>query len=194
MTIAKGLEGIEVDETAISLVEGTLGRLSYRGIPLDTLVTWPFSRVVWLVVNGDEPDDVALRAFEEELAAAAPLSVRDRELLDLLATRPMHPMQVMVAMTTAFEHVPGSFERYGEAAKGFTIAARLTSTIGYLLAKCTGKALPHACTTLNPVERLLHGIGVAKNTELAHAMEVTQILQIEHSFNAGTFAARARAR
>jgi len=36
--ISKGLEGIEVDETAISLVDGERGVLSYRGISIDALV------------------------------------------------------------------------------------------------------------------------------------------------------------
>jgi len=42
----------------------------------------------------------------------------------------------------------------------------------------------------NPVTRYLNAIGAAANPALARAMEVTQILQIEHGFNAGTFAAR----
>lgn len=188
--IARGLEGVEVDETAISLVEGRIGRLSYRGIPLETLVTWPFTRVAWLVLHGDEPAEATLREFEDRLAAAAHLTAADRELLDLLATRPMHPMQVMVAMAPAFEHDTATFADYGEAARGLTIAARLPEATAYLLARRTGRPLPPPAASRNPVRRFLEATGASADPRLAHAMEVTQILQIEHAFNAGTFAAR----
>jgi citrate synthase len=192
-TVAKGLEGIEVDETAISLVEGAKGRLSYRGIPLDVLVHWPFTRVVLLVLNGDVPDDGSVTAFEAELAQHSVLTSADTVLLDLLAERPMHPMQVLVAMAAAFEHPPGAFAAYGEAARGCTVAAKLPAATARLFARRHGGSLPTAnvaATRFNPVTVFLRGIGAPPDEKLAHAMEVTQILQIEHSFNAGTFAAR----
>jgi citrate synthase len=43
---------------------------------------------------------------------------------------------------------------------------------------------------LDPNARFLAQMGFASNAELTHAFNVTQILQIEHSFNASTFAAR----
>lgn len=191
LDIARGLEGIEVDETSISLVEGHRGRLSYRGIPLDTLVTWPFTRVVLLVLEGNEPDPAALEAFESELAAAAQLTTRDCELLDLLATRPMHPMQVLVAMATAFEHNPAAFARYGEAARGVTIAAKLPAAVARLLVVRRGSSAASPFPGgLDPVRCFLEAINTPVTPALMHAMGVTQILQIEHGFNAGTFAAR----
>ena len=186
----KGLEGIEVDETAISLVDGKRGELSYRGVPIDTLVTWPFTRVAALVLHGSEPDASTLSAFEAQLAAQAPLTRADAELIDLLATRPLHPMQVLIAMAPAFEHTPGAFADYGEAARGLTIAARMPDAMARLLARRRGTALPGVPVSPLPVARLLQGIGANPDPALTRAMEVTQILQIEHGFNAGTFAAR----
>ena len=49
--IPKGLEGVEVDETAISLVDGECGVLSYRGINIDELVQRPFDEVAALVAT-----------------------------------------------------------------------------------------------------------------------------------------------
>ena len=43
--LPKGLEGVEVDETAISLVDGERGVLSYRGVNIDELVEKPFKNV-----------------------------------------------------------------------------------------------------------------------------------------------------
>jgi citrate synthase len=54
--IKKGLEGVVVDSTSISLVDGEAGRLYYRGLPIEKLVKYPFAAVAHLVVFGDLPD------------------------------------------------------------------------------------------------------------------------------------------
>jgi len=191
MMVAKGLEGIEVDETAISLVDGRKGTLSYRGVGLDTLVTWPFTKVVYLVLNDQAADAATLGAFEAELAGQAALRPSDRSLLDLLAPREIHPMQVLVALAATLEHDAGAFTRYGEAARGLSIAARMPDALAYRLARRRGvPPCDDASPDANPVRRFLGRIGAPNDARLEHAVEVTQILQVEHGFNAGTFAAR----
>ena len=53
--IAKGLEGVVVDESKISNVEGEIGRLSYRGYLIEDLVKRSYEEVVWLVIFGELP-------------------------------------------------------------------------------------------------------------------------------------------
>ncbi len=60
--IKKGLEGVVVDSTSISLVDGEAGRLYYRGLPIEKLVKYPFAAVAHLVVFGDLPDAAQLAA------------------------------------------------------------------------------------------------------------------------------------
>ncbi len=189
--LPKGLEGIEVDETAISLVDGSRGSLSYRGFPIDELVNWPFTRVALLVLTDKEPDQAELQVFEDELANHAELRPTEIALLDLLAPTAVHPMQVLVALATTLEHDPRAFTRYGEAARGLSIAARMPAALAYLLARRRGlRAPPTGILSKNPVARYLGAIAAPASEPLARAVEITQILQIEHGFNAGTFAAR----
>jgi citrate synthase len=192
MGIAKGLEGIEVDETAISLVDGERGTLSYRGRSVDALVAWPFARVVWLVLTGEDPDPGTLAEFTKELAANSALTAADVALIDRLADRSdVHPMQALVALATTFEHRPGAFARFGEAARGLTIAARAPAAIARLLSLRRGDSpAVVAHDDLDPIRRFLRAIGTPDDDRLRHAFEVTQILQVEHGFNASTFAAR----
>ncbi len=65
--IKKGLEGVVVDSTSISLVDGEAGRLYYRGYPIESLVKYPFAAVAHLVVFGDLPNAAQLQEFEEFL-------------------------------------------------------------------------------------------------------------------------------
>jgi citrate synthase len=181
-----------VDETAISFVDGRAGSLSYRGVPVDTLATWPFTRVVHLVLTGDDPDPPTHAAFDAELTRHAALRPADVVLIDALAPRAdVHPMQVLVALATTVEHVPGAFAQFGEAARGMTVAARAPEALARLLALRRGVPPPRFDPLAgDPNARFLRAIGAPDSTNLAHAFEVTQILQIEHGFNASTFAAR----
>src|SRR6202035_4897478 len=59
--IKKGLEGVVVDSTSISLVDGDAGRLYYRGHAIEKLVKSPFAAVAHLVVFGELPDASQLK-------------------------------------------------------------------------------------------------------------------------------------
>lgn len=191
MKLPRGLEGVEVDETAISLVEGARGALSYRGIGIDTLVTWPFTRVAHLVLTGVEPTDAAQDEFDHALTQFGTLTESDRHCIALVARLPIHPMQCLVALTPLLTHERGAFADFGDAAPGLSIAARLPNAIALLLALRRGNASPQFDDTeRDPNRRFLRAIGARADAEILHAFTVTQILQIEHSFNASTFTAR----
>ena len=180
--IMKGLEGVIVDTTAISLVDGKAGKLSYRGYDIDELVNLPFGHVASLVVDGTlEPE------LEQRLLKVAHLSLRESDLL-LSLPEETHPMHVLQGMAPLLDH-PEEFEDYGEAAQGLVIAAKVPELIATHLAR--EPLSPSEAPTL--VGRFLEYVH-APDVETARlAFEAVQVLQIEHSFNAGTFAARSTA-
>ncbi|MDP6376605.1 MAG: citrate/2-methylcitrate synthase [Pseudomonadales bacterium] len=177
--VDKGLEGVEVGETAISLVDGERGNLSYRGVGVDDLVTRPFSEVAAWVLTGEPGRD-----FEAELAAAGSLSRWEAtSVLNLPDTT--HPMHVLQSMTPVLER-SDVFHAFGEVGHGLTIAAKLPAIIAtYLMRE---DALETGIT--NYIERFLTQIGAPVSGVAREAFEVMQILQIEHGFNASTFAGR----
>ena len=63
MSYAKGLEGVVVDETKVSNVEGEIGRLTYRGYPIEALVSQDYVTVMWLVLFGDLPSEWTTSEF-----------------------------------------------------------------------------------------------------------------------------------
>jgi citrate synthase len=180
--IRRGLEGVVVDTTSISLVDGENGVLSYRGVPVDELIDEPFGRVAALVVDGELSERIT-----EESAAAAELSERERDLI-LSLPREVHPMHVLQGVTPLMDRTTRFADR-GEAAQGFAIAARLPSVVATHL---LGEEV-RTPRSADPALRFLELIG-APDTDIARrAYTVTQILQLEHSFNASTFVARATA-
>lgn len=180
MDIKRGLEGVVVDTTAISCVDGEHGVLSYRGIPVDELVSLDFGAVAALVIDGVSSD-----ALSAELYANSELS--DRELkLALSLPDSTHPMHLLQGLTPLLDRTSAFTER-GEAAQGFAVAAKLPAMLAafYLGDK------PDASATPDPAVRFLEQINAPTSEIAIDAYRATQILQLEHSFNASTFVARA---
>jgi citrate synthase len=188
-SIVKGLEGLQVDDTEICLVDGTAGQLSYRGELIDTLVQRSFVDVVSLVV-GDETS-----ALADELRIAGALTEQDSALLRHAEASGAHPMHVLMGLTPLLSVEFGSrisFERFGDAAAGFRVAAKLPALIAGLLQLRAGKPMiDYPIDEPDFNTRFLIQAGATEPSDLLRqAFNVTQILQIEHSFNASTFAAR----
>ena len=135
MQIAKGLEGVEVDETAISLVDGAAGALSYRGVPIEDLVERRFTEVALWVLNGSFADE----AFAAELKTAGALSKREQSHIASVPPG-THPMHVLQAMVPILDYDGGYFETFGEAASGLVAAAKIPQIIAQT---ANGKPTPY---------------------------------------------------
>jgi citrate synthase len=184
-----------VDETAIAFVDGEHGALSYRGVPLARLVTWPFTRVVWLVVTGREPSEREQLEFDAALNAAGKLTASDERLVDIAAATSTHSMHVMQGVIPLLDTTgTRAFEALGftaESAPGLAVAAKLPRVLARVLHARAGRVCPPASDAVDPIVRFLHdATGTMPRVALIDAFRTTQILQIEHGFNAGTFASR----
>ena len=182
MEIKRGLEGVVVDRTSVSLVDGERGMLSYRGRSIDELVRLSCGEVAQLVVDGTTGN-----ALAEALHSHADLSARELELVLSLPPN-THPMHVLQGLTPLLDPTTGFAER-GDAAQGFAVAAKLPS----LLAAFHHRAAPQPSECVDPALRFFEQFGMPDSDIARRAYTVTQILQVEHSFNASTFVARATA-
>ena len=186
MQIHKGLDGVVVDTTAVSLVDGVNGQLSYRGYAIDALLNRPFAEVASLVATGGFDS-----GFGEALTQASVLSTREEAMvLDL--PEETHPMHVLQGLTPLLDRAGPSgrfgdaFGRFGDAAQGFVVAAKLPS----LVATHFGRRSVAGLAVADPIEQFLLQIDAPASPIARRAFETAQILQLEHGFNAGTFTAR----
>ncbi|HXP66789.1 MAG TPA: citrate/2-methylcitrate synthase [Steroidobacteraceae bacterium] len=191
--IKKGLEGVVVDSTSISLVDGEAGRLYYRGYPIERLVSHPFAAVAHLVVFGDLPGSAQLKEFEEFLWDAGRLPAELAATLRQLAQLRGHPMATLQAAMPLMAFAPSSntFGRTADEQEALVVAARLPAAYALLLALRSGRAQSAYPETRRYGERFLQLVhGGAPAEKEVRIFEQAQILQIDHSFNASTFTAR----
>ncbi len=175
--VAKGLAGVVVEDTAVSEVRSE-GLLSYRGHPIDSLVDYPFWQVANLVLNGEVNDELA-----RVLQPAVHLDARETDLI-LSLPETTHPMQVLQGVVPLLSR--GKPLGYGDADQGLHVAAKLPAVIAtHLLREAVQM---DDCLEYAPM--FLKAIGQDLSPAHVRAFNTTQILQMEHGFNAGTFAMR----
>ncbi|HEY2678654.1 MAG TPA: citrate/2-methylcitrate synthase, partial [Steroidobacteraceae bacterium] len=191
--IKKGLEGVVVDSTSISLVDGEAGRLYYRGHPIEKLAKKPFAAVAHLVVFGDLPDDSRLAEFEEFLWHAGRLPGALAESLAQLSRLHGHPMATLQALMPLMAMEPPTVRagRTEDEQESLVVAARLPTAHAMLAALRAGRKATLYPDSRRYGERFLTLLHNRKPTDKEVGIfEQTQVLQIDHSFNASTFTAR----
>ena len=185
------LAGIVVGDTAISDVQGELGLLSYRGIDINDLVTAPFLHVVWMVLFGDWPEEQEKSLLKTFMCRHSRLSHAEIELLRHVP-RDLHPMLMLQGMVPLLQFPQEqAMKMEPDAEHGLFLAAKITALIA------AHYRLSQSKVVLAPTPgRLFHEnfltmfLGTAPTPEQVRMLNAAQILQMEHSFNCGTFAGR----
>lgn len=189
-----GLRGVTIASTRVSDVDGTAGRLIYRGYLIQDLAeNATFEEVCHLLLYEKLPEKHELEDFKARLAAERDIPL---ELIAALKTRPRDalPMDILqsgVAMLA--HHDPDILDTSRDAL--FQKALKLIAKLPTILAAwdhirngnepvAPNPQLDHAANFLYMLN------GTVPDEELARFFDICLILHAEHSFNASTFAAR----
>lgn len=185
------LAGVVVGETAISDVQGETGLLSYRGIDINDLVGASFLHVAWLVVFGEWPTEEERRRVKSFMCNHARLTHPEQDLLGAVP-RDLHPMLMLQGVIPLLQ-MPAeeTLGRGLDAEHGFFIAAKISALIAAHYRLGQNKVILHPTAgKLRHDNFLTMFHGSAPSPEQVRMLDAAQILQMEHSFNAGTFAGR----
>lgn len=195
--VQEGLEGVVAGVSSICLVDGTHGRLIYRGYNASELAEQStFEEVAYLLWHGDLPTRNALDALGAELLGAGALPA---PVMDSLRRIPAgaHPMAMLRTMTSVLGHFDPDAADNSPAAN-VRKAVRLTAQIAALVAGF--HRLRRGAAPMAPQAGLGHAgnylymlHGKAPDPEVARALDAVLILHADHEFNASTFSARVTA-
>ncbi len=185
------LAGVVVGETAISDVQGEVGLLSYRGIDIKDLVGVPFLHVVWMVLFGEWPSEKQKSRLKAFMCRHTELGHSEVDLLQQVP-RDLHPMLMLQGLVPLLQPPEeGALDIGADAEHGLFLAAKVTALIA------AHHRLSQSKSILAPVPgKLFHENfltmfrGHGPTEEQRRMLDVAQILQMEHSFNCGTFAGR----
>ncbi len=189
-----GLAGVPAARTSICQIDGSVGKLQYRGYPIEVLAErCAFEEVAYLLLFGELPTQSQLDGFRQELIAERGLKFRIIDVLKILPESG-HPMDALTAAVAAMgmfypgDHVTDpDFRRL--------CAVRLIAKMPTIVAAWhrirrgddpikPNPELSHAANFLYMLE------GEVPTTLAARVFDVALILHAEHSMNASTFTAR----
>ena len=189
-----GLAGVPAARTSVSIIDGQVGKLQYRGYPIEVLAEHcTYEEVAYLLLFGRLPTQGELDGFGRELASERQLKFR---IIDMLKTLPEsgHPMDALTAaVATMGMFYPGDHMADPEFRRLCLI--RLVAKLPTIVAAWhrirrgddpikPRKDLGHAANFLYMLE------GEVPTTLAVRVFDVALILHAEHSMNASTFTAR----
>ena len=189
-----GLRGFKVATTRISDVEGTAGRLIYRGFLVQDLAEKvSFEEVVFLLLYERLPQKTELDNFSKQLAAERQIP---DEVIAALKTRPkdalsMDILQAAVALLAHHDPDTKEYSREATQRMGIKLIAKFPTIVA------AWDRIRNNNEPIDPDPELGHAAnflymltGTVPDDELASFFDTCLVLHAEHSFNASTFSAR----
>lgn len=193
-TKTKGLEGVSVGNSSISLVEGTEGRLSYRGYKIqDLAANASFEEVFYLLLKGELPNSAQLKEIQGTMAGQRELPPEAMNVPKTLGTRgePIDVMRTVVSALSLLDPDVDNTSREAVISKALALAARMPTVVAAYDRLRNGKQPVAPRRDLGHAENLLYMLrGEVPSKEDATALNTYFVLAAEHSFNASTFTAK----
>jgi citrate synthase len=192
-----GLEGVVAARSEICFIDGTAGRLVYRGYDIGDLVeNANFEEVAFLLWHNKLPNAAELAELRSQISANSALPKHVHQLLAALPhdTEPMDALRTAVSALSATDPDLHS----NDVEPNFRKAVRLTAqfpTIVTTFHRLRNNQKPiEPDPSLSLAGNFLHMLnGHAPNDTLTRVMDAALVLHAEHGMNASTFAARVTA-
>ncbi|MBA8796054.1 citrate synthase [Friedmanniella endophytica] len=193
-TIHRGLAGVVVDTTSVSMVNPETNSLTYRGYPVQQLAAaCTFEEVAYLIWHGELPDPGQLEAFTADERSRRAISPELQQVLLAMPTD-CHPMDVLrtaVSWIGAADPTEEDASPEANLAKSVDLLAKLPTVVALDQRRRQGREPiapdPELAYTPNFFRMCF---GEVPGDDVLRAFDVSLILYAEHSFNASTFTAR----
>lgn len=193
-TKSKGLEGVVVGTSTVSLVEGTEGRLSYRGYKIQDLAqNSSFEEVFYLLLHGELPTSEQLQDFDTTLRERRDLPNEAMEVLRALPKggEPIDVLRTIVSTLSLLDRDVNNTSHDAVIDKAITVAAKMPTIVAAYDRMRDGKEPVGPNRDLGHAANLLYMLkGEKPSNEDTQALNTYFVLAAEHSFNASTFTAK----
>jgi citrate synthase len=190
----KGLADVVAAQTALSDIDGKLGKLWYVGYDIHDLARYStFEETSFLLHNQRLPDRDELETLSERLVEERELDEFTSGLMSTLAevSSPMSMLRTAVSASSGYD--PDGWDQSAEAneRKAMRLIARFPTMIAAFHRLRTEQdmvppnpKLPHAANFLFML------LGEEPDEEAARAFDICLVLHADHTMNASTFVAR----
>ncbi|HKL30334.1 MAG TPA: citrate synthase [Natrialbaceae archaeon] len=192
--LKRGLEGVVVDETELSFIDGDVGRLIYRGYAIEDLAREAsYEEVLYLLWHGHLPDRNEYEAFADSMSAERavdPDVIGTMRSLAEVDEEPMAALRTGVSMLSAYD--PDSDVDPEDLGAAMRKGRRITAKIPTILAAYD--RLRNGQEPIEPREDLSHAgnflymlNGEEPDPVATETFDMALVLHADHGLNASTF-------
>ena len=194
--IMKGLKDVYLDTTKSSFIDGSVGKLLYRGYSIHDLAEHStFEEVVYLLLNGQLPTQQELSDFDGTLRANRRIPDEVIQVLDLIKDcHPMDALRTGLSALSAFDPEVNDNSAEATVRKGIRLTAMGPTIVAahHRLRQGLEPVAPNP--DLNHAGNFLYMLfNEVPDEETTRLLDVDFILHAEHGANASSFAARVTA-
>ena len=191
--LRRGLSGVYFDRTEASFIDGTEGKLLYRGYNIHDLAEkTTFEEVIYLLLYGVLPTREQLSEIDTFLRSNR--GIPDGIVDIIRGIKDAHPMDVLrtaVSALSAFDEDVNDHSRESVIRKGLRITAKAPTIVA------THHQIRNGNNPIPPDANLNHSgnflkmlLGKEPQAEEIRLMDIDFILHAEHGANASAFATR----
>ena len=199
--LQRGLEGVLVAESELSLIDGEAGRLVYRGYAIEDLAREAsYEEVLYLLWNGELPSTGELDEFESRMAADRTLDDDVLELIRNLADAdesPMAAVRTVVSALSAYDEDAGEIseaDRDTNVRKGRRITAKMPTAVAAYTRLRNGDDPVEPREDLGHAANFLYMLNDEEPDDvMVETFDMALVLHADHGLNASTFSAMVTA-
>lgn len=181
-----GLEGVVVNTTAISYIDGIGGQLVYRGYNIEELTNLNYEQVVYLLMYGNIPDAAQTADFMERLASVRQIP---NYLINIMKEMPKETEVIDAVRTTV-----SALNLHGMSAEDTAIQliSKLPVITAMIYNVLNNKSLVSPKESLSHSANFLYMLHGGKEADplIVNALDKYLITTADHGMNASTFTAR----
>jgi citrate synthase len=189
-----GLRNIEVADTKISSIDGSNGKLIYRGYDILDLVNHStFEETSYLLLFGELPSNNELYEFSRRLKESRTIPHRLIKNLEnrLLTARPMDVLQSSVSELADYDPNLDDDTKDANLTRAINLISKMPTIVAaWERTRNHREVMPPSIEESHASNFLYMLRGTKPPAQEAKIFDICLILHAEHSFNASTFAAR----
>lgn len=195
--VKAGLEGVIAADSAISDVNGTEGRLIYRGYSIHDLAEKStFEEVAYLLWNGKLPTRSQLDTLKQELSREYFLPREVIQLLRLIPkdANPMDALRTAVSTLSFYDPDGADNAREANLRKAIRLTAKFPTIVATFHRLRNDQEPVEPRSDLSIAGSFLYTLrGEVADDVSTRTIDVALVLHADHELNASTFAARVTA-
>jgi 2-methylcitrate synthase len=194
--IKRGLKDVYFATSEASFIDGTVGKLLYRGYNIDDMArNSTFEETVYLLLYGKLPTTKELSDFDAQLRANRSLPREVLQIIDLVkASHPMDVLRTAISALSAFDPETADNSKEATLRKGLRLTAQAPTIVAAHDRLRQGKTAMDPNPQLGHAENFLYMLfGKEPDPEEAKLIDLDFVLHAEHGSNASAFAARVTA-